>query len=370
MRGGQSMNVKPSRAQIDPAAGGPNTKHGARDGVSSAARLSTIGLFVLGLLFALHEASALVAPMVAALVVGVVLSRIGDRAQSLGIPPFLAAAAVVLATGAGVVLAAGALTSRISSLIERAPEIASRLGGALDAWMRPLQALNAQIFGAGAVAPVAAPSLDMSAVTGVVGGLTPAVGGALIFLATLFFFVAGKADLRRKIVLAYDDRDHRLSALRILNGVEEALAHYFGSAALVYGALAALTSVLAWATGLGAPLLWGVFVFVACFVPFLGVALVFAALLAAGLTSHDSLLAGVAPAAVYFVAHLALENAALPAIVGKRFEINPFLVFVSIVFWTWMWGAIGAVIASPLLLIFKIVQEELRDAEETPKLPG
>ena len=130
------------------------------------------------------------------------------------------------------------------------------------------------------------------------------------------------------------------------------------------------TSLLAWATGLGAPFLWGIFVFVACFVPFLGVAIVFAALLAAGLASHDSILAGMAPALVYFVAHLVLENAALPAIVGNRFEVNPFLVFVSIVFWTWMWGAIGAVIASPLLLIFKIVQDELRDNEETPTLPS
>lgn len=363
-------NMKWPHVQIDPARPlGPAPEIRETQRYVSAARFSTIGLFVLGLLFALHEASALVAPMAAALVFGVVLSRIGDRAQALGVPPFLAATAFVLATGAGIVLAASALTSRISSLIDRAPEIASRFSGAIASWTRPLQALKAQIFGATAQPGVAAPSLDIGAVTGVLGGLTPALGGALIFLATLFFFVAGRDDLRRKIVFAYDDRERRLSALRILNGVEEALAHYFGSAALIYGALAFLTALLAWATGLGAPLLWGVFVFVACFVPFLGVAIVSAALLAAGLTSHDGLLAGSAPAVAYFIAHLALENAALPAIVGKRFEINPFLVFISIVFWTWMWGAIGAVIASPLLLIFKIVQDELRDAEKTPKLP-
>jgi len=361
--------MKPLRAQTDPAKA-VEPASTSQHSHSSAARFSTIGLFILGLLFALHEASTVVAPMAAALVVGVVLSRIGDRAQALGVPPFLAASAFVLATAAGIVLAASALTSRISSLIERAPAIASRLSGVVESWTRPLQALKIQIFGGGEHATVAAPSLDMNAITGVLGGLTPAVGGALIFLATLFFFVAGKADMRRKIVFASEGRERRLSTLRILNGVEEALAHYFGSAALVYGALAVFTSLLAWATGLGAPFLWGIFVFVACFVPFLGVAIVFAALLAAGLASHDSILAGMAPALVYFVAHLVLENAALPAIVGNRFEVNPFLVFVSIVFWTWMWGAIGAVIASPLLLIFKIVQDELRDNEETPTLPS
>lgn len=337
--------------------------------LAAVAHVSTAGLFALGVLFALHEASAVVAPMAAAVVVGVVLSRIGDRAQAVGIPPFLAAALFVAATGAGIVLAAGALTARVSSLVDRAPELAARFSAISEGVLRPLQALKIQIFGAGADhQAIAPPSLDMSAITGVLGGVTPALGGILIFLATLFFFIAGKADLKRKIVLASQDRQRRLSALRILNDVEEALAHYFGGAALVYGGLAASTALLAWVAGLGAPFLWGVFVFVACFVPFLGVALVTAALLVAGFSTYEGVVAGAAPAVLYFVAHLVLENGVLAAIVGRRFEINPFVVFVSIVFWTWMWGALGAVLASPLLLMFKMVREELRDAD-APRLP-
>ena len=332
------------------------------------ARLATIGLFGLGALFAMHETSSLLAPMIAAIVVGVVLSRIGERAQELGVPPFLSAALFVAAAGAGIILAAGALTSRVTSLIDRAPELLARFQALAMSVLQPLLSLKSRIFGGSSDAALAAPSFDMSSISGVLGGLTPALSGLLIFLATLFFFMAGRGDLRRRIVLASGVREHRLSALRILNGVEEALAHYFGSAALVYGALAVLTAVLAWIADLGSPLLWATFVFVACFVPFLGVALVTAALLAAGLSTYDGFLAGIAPAAAYLLVHLVLENAALPAIVGRRFEINPFLVFVSIVFWTWMWGALGAVIASPMLLILKIVVEELR-AVDKPELP-
>ena len=54
---------------------------------------------------------------------------------------------------------------------------------------------------------------------------------------------------------------------------------------------------------------------------------------------------------------------------GRRFELNPFLIFISIVFWTWMWGTVGAVIASPLLLIVKIVVDELKESD-APDLPS
>lgn len=339
--------MKPSRVQIDPApqAGPPPEVTGVQPYARSAARLSTIGLFALASLFALHEASTLVAPMAAALVVGVVLSRIGDRAQALGVPPFLAATAFVLATGAGIVLAASALTSRISSLIERAPEIASRFSGALESWTRPLQALKTQIFGA-----TAQPGL-------------PALAGRERGDRRPRRAYAGarrRAHLSRHPVLLH--RGTRRPATKSswparTGSAAVGAAHpqrRRGSAGALFGRRRAGLrraggSHRASRVGDGSrrPFLWGVFVFVACFVPFLGVAIVFAALLAAGLTVRDGLLAGMAPAVASLIAHLALENAALPAIVGKRFEINPFLVFVSIVFWTWMWGAIGAVIASP-----------------------
>ncbi len=333
-----------------------------------AARLAPLGIFCLGILFALHVASSLVAPMCAAIIVGVVLSRLGDRAHAVGIPSYVLATLAVIGTGVAIILAGGALTSRLSDLIERAPELATRLSALAARVTGPLQMLKHQMFGT-AAEQTAAPNFDLSAATGILGGLTPALGGVLIFLATLFFFVAGKTGLRRRIVLIPRRREARLSTLRILNGVEEALEHYFGSAALIYGALALVTAALAWATGLGSPLLWGIFVFFACFVPFLGVALVTVALLVAGFTTHDGLLGGLAPAGIYLVAHTLLENVLLPAVVGRRFEVNPFMVFVSILFWTWMWGALGAVIASPMLLIFKIVIEELRDAEK-PELPS
>ncbi|MBT9292690.1 AI-2E family transporter [Prosthecodimorpha staleyi] len=213
-----------------------------------------------------------------------------------------------------------------------------------------------------------ASSVDMTAVTGFLGGLTPAFGEVLVFLATLAFFVAGRAALRRKAILAIGDRDRRLAAIRVFNAAEATLATYFGTTATIYLAVGILTAAVAWSSGLANPALWGVIAFLLSFIPFLGPAIVTFALVSAGLLPHTGLLAALWPAAGFGIVHLISENAVLPSILGRRFEINPFLVFVAIVFWSWMWGPMGAALAVPILL----VAQTLRDAapsEPTSTLP-
>jgi predicted PurR-regulated permease PerM len=66
-----------------------------------------------------------------------------------------------------------------------------------------------------------------------------------------------------------------------------------------------------------------------------------------------------------------MENLLFPAIMGRQWEINPFVVFIAILFWTWMWGAVGAMLALPLSLIMMTVMSELFPERKTvPNLPG
>ncbi|MCY1303856.1 AI-2E family transporter [compost metagenome] len=65
-----------------------------------------------------------------------------------------------------------------------------------------------------------------------------------------------------------------------------------------------------------------------------------------------------------------MENLAIPAILGSELEVNPFLVFIAIVFWTWMWGAVGAMLALPLSLIVLAIVEEIREQPPERQLPG
>ena len=70
-----------------------------------------------------------------------------------------------------------------------------------------------------------------------------------------------------------------------------------------------------------------------------------------GLLTFDKLGWAMTPPLVYILLHATESQFVTPALLGKRFDVNPLIVFLAIVLGTWMWGAIGAFLAAPLLVI-------------------
>jgi predicted PurR-regulated permease PerM len=129
-------------------------------------------------------------------------------------------------------------------------------------------------------------------------------------------------------------------------------------------------TAIAYFGGLSVPALWGVFAFLSSFVPFFGVTFMTLSVAIAGILTHDSFLLGIAPAAIFFCVHMTMENLIFPAVMGRQLELNPFIVFIAIIFWTWMWGAVGAMLALPLSLIVMAIVDELFVEEKLqPQLP-
>ncbi|WP_053239683.1 AI-2E family transporter [Pleomorphomonas koreensis] len=358
-----------------PPAGGAErgSEEGWPETRRSLAELSTIGLFVVAVLVALKVAAAFVVPMVAAIIVGSVIVHIGDRGQRIGIPPLVAGLALTAVLGVGLFLLIEAIAQPIATLVHRLPAVLPRLASAVATMLAPFNNLQARLTGTGIGADDDLAglekmfgSLDLGAVASFLGGLTPALGEFLIFLATLVFFVAGRAQLRRQSIMVFGGREERLAAIRIFNATEEALARYFGTTSVIYAGIGLAAGLIAMAAGLPAPLLWGLLAFAMSFVPFLGPAIVSLAIASGGLLLDHGLLSVAWPVGAFMAVHLTCENAVVPAVLGRRFEINPFLVFVAIIFWTWMWGAIGAVLAVPLLLIARTVRAELKADARVP----
>jgi len=94
-----------------------------------------------------------------------------------------------------------------------------------------------------------------------------------------------------------------------------------------------------------------------------------AALFAVGLVTFTTLAhALVAP--LIFLALATLEGHFItPGIMGKRLTLNPLTVFLSLVFWTWLWGPVGAFLAVPLLIVGLVVIDHLFPDDE-PELPA
>ena len=66
------------------------------------------------------------------------------------------------------------------------------------------------------------------------------------------------------------------------------------------------------------------------------------------------------PPVLYFGIHLVEGETLTPMLLARRFTLNPVLIILSLVFWFWMWGMLGAILAVPMLAILKIVCDRLR----------
>jgi predicted PurR-regulated permease PerM len=107
--------------------------------------------------------------------------------------------------------------------------------------------------------------------------------------------------------------------------------------------------------GMPNPVLWGVVAAILNFMPYFGPLTVFSVLVLAGLLSFESVGQALLPAAVYACVHAVESNLVTPSILGRRLTLNPLIIFLALMFWTWLWGIPGALLSVPLLMMFKIL---------------
>jgi predicted PurR-regulated permease PerM len=180
--------------------------------------------------------------------------------------------------------------------------------------------------------------------------LTPLVSETLLFLVALVFNLIYHRNIQSGMLLLFHDESAQTTARDILKDIQVNTSIYFGTLSIVNICLGTAATVLTWVVGLPHPFLWGTLAAVLNFIPYLGPVIVIATLFVIGLTVFSALgQAVIAPLA--YLGITALEGQVItPALIGHRLTINPFLVFLSIAFWSWMWGPVGAFLAVPILL--------------------
>jgi len=370
---GSSARSDTSRGQSGDAEIAHLADEQGRDKLESAASWATIGIFLLLALAAVYTMSLILIPVTLAVVVGMILGLAAEKLSKLGVPRVLNA--VILSSGVALVifLIINALAGPVAKLAQQAPDFFQRTSDRLMPYLDRFKWLHisSETFQG---SPISISTLleNSGNVLHVVStSLTPAIVQILIFFAALLLFLAGRMSLRKTIIMAFSSRPSRLTAIRIINAVERVLGFYFATASLIYAGIGVAMTVIAYVGGMSVPVLWGVFAFVSSFIPFLGVAMMTIALASAGIVTHSDIIFGLAPAVAFLAGHMSVENPVFPAVMGRQWELNPFVVFLAIIFWTWMWGAVGAMLALPLSLIVMTVIDELFIEEKAqPQLPG
>jgi predicted PurR-regulated permease PerM len=332
---------------------------------ASAGHAAIIGIFLLLSGAFLYIGRAILLPVLAAAVLALTLAPLVKAARRFGIPTWATAILILLFGFGALSLGAMALAQPVSEWIARAPEIGSTIREKLTVLEQPLaslQELQTSLFGDSGGLSVNAPASNV--VVPLVAFATPAAGELVLFFTTLLFFLVGQIELRNQAVTLFGSQASKLRFLKIMRDIERNLAGYLTVVTIVNIGVATIVSLGAWLIGFPNPVIFGLLAGLFNYVPYIGPAIMVVVLFGVGLVTFASLAqALIAPLGL--VALTTIEGHLItPTIVGHRLTLNPLLVFLALAFWTWMWGPMGALLATPLSIIGLVVVNHLFPSEE------
>ena len=148
-------------------------------------------------------------------------------------------------------------------------------------------------------------------------------------------------------------------AVEITLHIERNVSAYLITVTLINFIVGLLTFGIMAACGVANPLLWGVIAFALNFVPILGAMVGIVLFLMASVLSLGVTWWALLPVGLYFLVHVLEGEIVTPMLMARRFTINPVAVILALIFWYWMWGVPGAILAVPMLAIIKIVCDDL-----------
>jgi len=318
---------------------------------------STINTLCLGVLtiiavfIVLHQAKALFAPLLAAILLGVVLTPLSKFWEKLRIPDAIAAFLSVLLALASIFFIIVLLEPYISKAINQGPVIQAELRETVLEAQRLLRGLEKISDDVAAAIEPANTGNDVSSDGMTLPSLTDALFYApqfaaqfLIFTGTLYFFLLARNavyDWLSATTAPIGQSDLRRAAAQVSRYVLTISAINFS-----FGAIVAV--VMYW-IGMPSPIVWGLLACLLNFVLYLGPVTLIAMLTVTGIVVFEGA-ASFLPPAIYIAMNAVEAQFVTPTLVGKSLSVNPLLVFVSLVFWLWLWGPIGGIIAIPLLI--------------------
>lgn len=324
--------------------------------VQTASRLTMVFIGFVCAVFVLRAAQAILVPVSLAIVVGFMFGPVADRLEARGVPSALSALLVLISTMVLIALAILLLSVPLSDWIGRAPSIWAKVQSELVNWKGPLEALGSiqdQIKAALGSNAVEVNVADNSQVIDLALTVPTILGDILIFLVSLYFYLATREQIRISILSLCVSRRLRWRTAHVFNEVESKVSRFLLSVTFLNVGVAIAMTLITWGLGLPSPLLWGVLAGVLNYIPYVGQAVMIVILLAVGFGTQPDLLRVLAPVGAYVVVNLIEGQLVFPQFVGRAMTLNPFLIFLSIIFWIWVWGPVGSLMAVPSLLIMQ-----------------
>jgi len=305
-------------------------------------------------------------PTAGAVVLALMLTPVANTLERLRLPASVAAALSVLLLAS---LLAGLLAVAIPSIsnwAEQAPFLTLTLERKLEGLRKSLALMQEvtnrveQAASATAGSHVAQPAekvvVNEPSLLRVLASTTPGVVLQIGYAGVLAFMLLAHRNSQRRLVLRVPGNfATRVRLARVMRDINDRVGHYLFALAVIYSIVALLSAVALALLGFPNAIVWGAVMGLASFVPFVGPPVVIGIVALVAMLSFDDWQSIVAAPVALLVIHFAESQLVTPAFVSRRCALNALAVFTTIALLGWMWGAVGAIVAVPLLILLSTI---------------
>ena len=338
----------------------------------SAIRRPLIVLAVCAVGVVAYLARDFLIPTAAAIVLALIMTPVAKKFERLRLPPTAAAGASVslLALVVAGVLAVSA--PALSAWAEQAPYLTYTLERKLEGLRKSLafvKQVTDRVEQATQAQPAPANTERKPPETVVVReqsllselmSTTPAVLLQIGYAAVLSFMIlAHRNDHKRQILRVLINFTTRVRIARVMRDINDRVGTYLFALAVIDSLVAVVSTIVLALLGFPNPILWGVLVGLASFVPFVGPPVAIGLVAFVALLTYDDWVHMLAAPAILAAIHFVESQLITPAFVSRRCALNTVAVFSGVAFLGWMWGAVGAIVAVPLLILISTVAAHL-----------
>ena len=193
---------------------------------------------------------------------------------------------------------------------------------------------------------------------------------AVIIFLVFFLLLTGDLFKRKLVKIAGPTLSKRRVTVQILDEINQQIESYIKVQVFTNAIVAVATGIALWAFGVENFAMWGLIAGLFNSIPYLGPVVVTIGLGVVSFMQFDDLLKSAYVCGVAFVI-TSLEGFLLtPTLVGRAAQMNPVAIFVGLLFWSWVWGVWGTVLAVPMLMAAKAICDRVEDLQPLGELLG
>ena len=393
-----TRGIEPAKNPLAPSTGAPGEPPPVVVDTPAAVRnLPLAILAVIAVILLLQYASAVFIPVTIAMLISYALSPPVTSLQKHGVPPALGAALVLLLLVSLLGLGVYKLTDQVVQIVENVPTAARHLraqvaehqkqqrGGVVE----KVQRAATEVDKTAAVAtPDTSSSADQANGIQQVQVVTPpfslrsylwsgsmtllGFGGQVMMVLFLvyFFLVTGDLYKRKLVKIAGPTLTQKKLTVQILDEINRQIESFMRVQVLTSVLVAVATSLALWWLGLEQYVVWGILAGIFNTIPYLGPIIVTGGLGLVAFLQFDSIPKTLTVCAVAFFI-TTLEGFLLtPALMSRAARINSAAIFTGLLFWSWIWGVWGTILAVPMLMMIKAVCDHIEDLQPIGELLG